>query len=71
VFDHVVIGVSDYGECKAFFLKALELLCAAVVLEGPLGIELSSDGTSSLCLFQTEEFRTSGFLASREIRLGG
>lgn len=55
MFDHVVIGVSDYEVSKAFFLKALEPLGVAVVLEGPLGIELSSDGKSSLCLFQTQE----------------
>src|SRR3546814_5311504 len=55
MFDHVVFGVSDYAASKAFFLKALEPLGVAVVLEGPLGVELSRDGKSSLCLFQTEE----------------
>ncbi|AOK32260.1 lyase [Burkholderia singularis] len=55
MFDHVVFGVSDYEASKAFFLKALEPLGIAVVLEGPLGIELSSDGKVSLCLFQTDE----------------
>jgi len=55
VFDHVVFGVSDYAASKAFFLKALEPLGVAVVLEGPLGIELSADGKSSLCIRRTEE----------------
>ncbi|HEV8392099.1 MAG TPA: VOC family protein [Dongiaceae bacterium] len=55
MFDHVVFGVSDYAASKAFFLKALEPLGVAVVLEGPLGVELSAGGKSSLCLFQTEE----------------
>lgn len=55
MFDHVVFGVSDYAASKAFFLKALEPLGLAVVQEGPHGIELSSDGKTSLCLFQTEE----------------
>ncbi len=55
MFDHVVIGVSDYTASKTFFLKALEPLGVAVVQEGPLGIELSADDASSLCLFQTEE----------------
>src|SRR3546814_19900806 len=55
MFDHVVFGVSDYAASKAFFLKALEPLGVAVVLEGPLGVELSPDGKSSLCLIQTEE----------------
>ena len=45
MFDHVVFGVSDYAASKAFFLKAL----------APLGVELSTDGKSSLCLFQTGE----------------
>ena len=55
MFDHVVFGVSDYAASKAFFLKALEPLGVAVVLEGPLGLELSADGKSSLCIFQTED----------------
>lgn len=55
MFDHVVFGVSDYAASKTFFLKALEPLGVAVVLEGPLGLELSSDGKSSLCIRRTEE----------------
>jgi catechol 2,3-dioxygenase-like lactoylglutathione lyase family enzyme len=55
MFDHVVFGVSDYATSKAFFLKALEPLGVAVVLEGALGVELRPDGKSSLCICQTEE----------------
>ncbi len=57
MFDHVKFGVSDYAASKAFFLKALGPLGVRVVSEGPptYGIELSSDGKSSLCMFQTEE----------------
>lgn len=55
MFDHVVFGVSDYAASKAFFLKALEPIGLAVLAEGPLGIELSTDGKVSLCLYQTEE----------------
>lgn len=55
MFDHVVFGVSDYAASKTFFLKALEPLGVAVVLEGSLGLELSSDGKSSLCIRRTEE----------------
>ena len=55
MFDHVVFGVSDYAASKAFFLKALESLGVAVVRESSLGVELSSDGKSSLCICQTEE----------------
>jgi catechol 2,3-dioxygenase-like lactoylglutathione lyase family enzyme len=53
--DHVVFGASDYAASKAFFLKALEPLGVAVVLEGPLGVELSADGKSSLCICPTDE----------------
>ena len=56
MFDHVVFGVSDYAASKAFFLKALEPLGVAVLLEGPLGIELSRpEGKASLCMRRTEE----------------
>jgi catechol 2,3-dioxygenase-like lactoylglutathione lyase family enzyme len=55
MFDHVVIGVTDYAASRAFFLKALEPLGVAIVLEGPLGIELSAGGKSSLCMPQTGE----------------
>jgi catechol 2,3-dioxygenase-like lactoylglutathione lyase family enzyme len=55
MFDHVVIGVSDYAASKDFFLRALAPLGVEVVQEGPAGIEMSTDGKSSLCLFRTEE----------------
>jgi catechol 2,3-dioxygenase-like lactoylglutathione lyase family enzyme len=55
MFDHVVFGVSDYAASKAFFLKALGPIGMVVVSEGALGIEMSADGKSSLCLFPTDE----------------
>ena len=55
MFDHVVFGTSNYAASKAFFLKALEPIGIAVVSEGELGIELSSDGKSSLCIRRAEE----------------
>ena len=55
MFDHVVFGVSDYATCKAFFLKALEPIGISVVSEGPLSIELSADGKSSLCIRRAVE----------------
>ena len=56
MFDHVVFGVSDYAASKAFFLKALEPLGVAVLLEGPLGVELGRpDSKSSLCIRRAEE----------------
>src|SRR3546814_6066200 len=58
MFDHVVFGVSDYAASKAFFLKALEPLGVAVVLEWPLGIELSPNGTSSRSEEHTSELQS-------------
>lgn len=55
MFDHIVFGVSDYAASKAFFLKALEPIGMTIVSEGPLGVELSADGKSSLCLRRIEE----------------
>jgi catechol 2,3-dioxygenase-like lactoylglutathione lyase family enzyme len=55
MFDHVVFGASNYEASKAFFIKVLEPIGIAVVSEGPLGIELSSDGKSSLCIRRVEE----------------
>lgn len=57
MFDHVKFGVSDYATSKAFFVKALEPLGVAVVSEGAptYGVELSSEGVASLCLFQTDQ----------------
>ena len=55
MFDHVVFGASDYETSKAFFLQALAPLGVVVVLEGPLGLELSADGKSSLCIRRAKE----------------
>ena len=55
MFDHVVFGVTDCAASKDFFLRALEPISMAVVLEGPLGIEMSADGKTSLCLRQSAE----------------
>ncbi|WP_028774379.1 VOC family protein [Shewanella waksmanii] len=50
MFDHVVFGVRDYEKSKQFYLKVLQPIGIAIVSEGELGIELSSDGRSSLCI---------------------
>jgi len=56
MFDHVVFGVRDYAASKAFFLKALEPLGVAVLMEGPIGIEMGAPTSkASLCLFPTDE----------------
>ncbi|BFM09405.1 VOC family protein [Halioxenophilus aromaticivorans] len=58
MFDHIVFGVSDYEESKSFFLKSLKPIGIVVVDEGPLGIELSTDGKSSLCIRRNGEKTT-------------
>lgn len=55
MFDHVVFGTSDYEATKDFFIKVLEPIGIEVVSEGPLGIELSSDDRTSLCIRRVEE----------------
>ena len=55
MFDHVVFGTSNYEATRDFFLAALKPIGVAVVSEGPLGIELSTDGKSSLCIRRIEE----------------
>ena len=57
MFDHVKFGVRDFARSKAFYLKALEPIGVTVVVDWPpSGAELSQPtGTSSLCLYQTDE----------------
>lgn len=57
MFDHVKFGVSDFAASRIFFLEALEPLGVVVVSEGApsYGLELSTDGKVSLCLYQSEE----------------
>ncbi|ANK72902.1 MULTISPECIES: VOC family protein [Ensifer] len=55
MFDHVKFGVRDYAASLDFYLKALEPLGVSVVDHGAHGVEMSTDGKSSLCLYQTEE----------------
>lgn len=65
MFDHVKFGARDYAASKAFFLEALEPLGVAVVSEGDpaYGVELSSGGSASLCLYQCDERPTPLHLA--------
>ncbi|BDY04462.1 VOC family protein [Ferrimonas sp. YFM] len=55
MFDHVVFGVRDYEKAKEFYLKVLEPIGVVVISENELGIELSSDGKSSLCIRRNPE----------------
>ncbi len=50
MFDHIVFGASDYSASRDFFLKALAPIGMTVLAEGPEGVEMSADGTTSLCL---------------------
>ena len=57
MFDHVKFGVREVARSNAFYLQALEPLGVTVVTDWPPdGVELSQPtGTSSLCLYQTDE----------------
>lgn len=55
MFDHVKFGVRDYAASEAFYLKALEPFGVTVVDHGAHGVEMSTDGKSSLCLYRTDE----------------
>lgn len=54
MFDHVVFSTSDYEASKAFYLKALEPIGIEVLAEDSLGIEMSADGETSLCIRRVE-----------------
>ena len=55
MFDHVVFGVRDYETSKAFYLKALQPIGMEIVQENSLGIEMSADAKTSLCLAPAKE----------------
>ena len=55
MFDHVVFGVRDYEKTKAFYLKIFDPIGIKVLAENELGIELSSDGKTSLCIRREPE----------------
>ena len=55
MFDHLGMGVTDYEASKSFFLKALQPLGVAVVMEGPYGLGLGSNNKPSLWLTQVLE----------------
>lgn len=54
MFDHVGFGVSDLGESKAFFLKALVPLKVALVMEGPYGVGIGQNNKPSLWLYESQ-----------------
>lgn len=53
MFDHVGFGVSSVAASKTFFLKALEPLGVAVVMEGPYGVGMGRNGKPSLWIHET------------------
>lgn len=55
MFDHVVFGVRDYEKAKEFYLRTLEPVGIQVLAEDELGIELSCDGKTSLCIRRKPE----------------
>lgn len=63
MLDHIGFGASDYEASKAFFLKALQPLGAAVVMEGPYGVGLGQRGKPTLWMYQAQEKPTPLHLA--------
>ena len=55
MFDHIGLGVSNYAESKAFFLKALQPLGVDIVMEGEHGLGIGPKGKPALWLFETSE----------------
>ena len=55
MFDHIGLGVSDYGASKAFFLAALAPLGVEVVMEGPHGLGIGPRGKPAFWLHRTSE----------------
>ncbi len=55
MFDHIGLGVSNYAESKAFFLKALQPLGVGIVMEGEHGLGIGPKGRPALWLFETSE----------------
>ncbi|MBL8288130.1 MAG: VOC family protein [Rubrivivax sp.] len=53
MFDHVGFGVTRLAESKAFFLRALQPLAVAVVMEGPYGVGLGRGGKPTLWLHES------------------
>ncbi|MEM7220698.1 MAG: VOC family protein [Pseudomonadota bacterium] len=54
MFDHLVIDASNYEASKEFFLAALAPIGLEIVAEDALGVELSADGKTSLCIRRVE-----------------
>jgi catechol 2,3-dioxygenase-like lactoylglutathione lyase family enzyme len=55
MFDHVGFGVSDLAASKAFYLKALQPLGVAVVMEGPYGVGIGRDNKPSVWIFEAAD----------------
>lgn len=63
MLDHIGFGASDYEASKAFFLKALQPLGAAVVMQGPYGVGMGQSGKPTLWMYQAQEKPTPLHLA--------
>ena len=63
MFDHIGLGVSNYADSKAFFLKALQPLGVGIVMEGEHGLGIGPKGKPALWLFETSEKPASLHLA--------
>lgn len=53
MFDHVGFGVTNLAQSKGFFVRALQPLGVAVVMEGPWGVGMGQKDKPSLWLHET------------------
>jgi catechol 2,3-dioxygenase-like lactoylglutathione lyase family enzyme len=63
MFDHIGFGVTNLAASKAFYLKALQPIGAAVAMEGPYGVGIGCDNKPTLWLHETKERPTPMHLA--------
>ncbi len=55
MFDHIGLGVRSYAESRAFYLAALAPLGVGIVMEGPYGLGLGTDGKPWFWLHEKAE----------------
>jgi len=63
MFDHVGFGVTNLAASKAFYLKALQPIGAAVLMEGPWGVGIGCDNKPALWLHEAQQRATPMHLA--------
>ena len=63
MFDHIGFGVTNLAASKDFYLKALQPIGAALVMEGPYGVGIGCDNKPTLWLHEAKQGSTPMHLA--------